>query len=169
MTIRFAAEEDLDRIAALYVRNHQSTYRGLLSDEYLSHLTVETARGKWEAFFRCPDRKIWVASEGGVFLGFLGGMPDSDLSQTWYLDSLQVSETARGKGTGTALIREAARFAADQGYARMSICIVRGNDRAGALYRKLGAVHYLFFEDDFGGTTSSSEKLLWEKLPLEGT
>ncbi len=169
MIIRSAAEEDLDRIAALYVRNHKTTYLGLLSDEHLSHLTVETARGKWASFLRCPERKIWVASEGGVFLGFLGGMPDSDLELTWYLESLQVYEDARGKGTGTALSREAGRFAADQGYDQMSICIVRGNDRAGDLYRKLGAVHILFFEDDFGGTVSSSEKLLWEKLPPEGT
>ena len=49
----------------------------------------------------------------------------------------------------------------------MSICIVRGNERAGKLYRRLGAVHYRYFEDAFGAERFASEKLLWETLPTE--
>ena len=166
MNIITAAETDLENIASLYVRNHKATYSGLLSAEYLSHLTYEYAFRKWDEFMRCLTGKIWVAREDEALLGFAAGMPDSDLPHTWYLESLQVEESARGKGIGTALIRAAGRFAADQGYERMSICIVRGNNRAGSLYQKLGAEHYSFFEDDFCGTPSSSEKLLWHNLPI---
>ena len=47
----------------------------------------------------------------------------------------------------------------------MSVCIVRGNERAGDLYRRLGAVHFLYFEDSFGDERFASEKLVWETLP----
>ena len=46
----------------------------------------------------------------------------------------------------------------------MSVCIVRGNDGARRLYEKLGAVHLVYFEDDFCGTVSHSEKLIWRDL-----
>ena len=48
------------------------------------------------------------------------------------------------------------------GYEKMSICIVKGNDNAGNLYRKLGARHY----KDFTGKMSHSEKLLWDDLSV---
>ena len=38
--------------------------------------------------------------------------------------------------------------------------------RALGLYRKLGAAHFKYFEDDFHETKTRSEKLLWETLPL---
>ncbi len=167
MMIRFASETDLDLIAGLYVHNHKTTYQGLLSDEYLSGLTLEYAKEKWKEYLRHPDRRIWTAFEEARFLGFAAGMPDTEMEQTWYLDSLQVEESSRGKGVGTALIRAVSRYAEELGYRKMSICIVRGNERAGTLYRKLGAEHYSFFEDDFHGTKSSSEKLLWQGLPSE--
>ena len=167
MEIRFAGREDLENIAGLYVRNHKTAYRGLLSEEYLNGLTVRCALEKWEKHLQDVDSVIWTAWEGGSFLGFAAAMPDRETEQTWYLESLHVTEDARGKGVGTALIRTAAQYAHEHGHRKMSICIVRGNDSAGTLYRRLGAEHHSFFEDDFNGTVSASEKLIWEKLPYE--
>jgi ribosomal protein S18 acetylase RimI-like enzyme len=165
MIIRFAEKTDLENIARLYVRNHRTTYRGLLSDNYLDRLTVDGAYEKWEAYLYLPDSAIWVACEGDSFLGFSAGKPDPEISSTWYLETLQIAENSRGKGHGTALIRTNAEHASEQGFQKMSICIVRGNHQAEELYRRLGAVHYAFFEDDFCGTVSSSEKLIWNELP----
>ena len=167
LTIRFATSEDLDSIARLYVRNHRQTYAGLLSEAYLSGLTVEYGLEKWGKQLQNPEARIWVACEGDVFLGFAAGTPDPELEQTWYLESLHVTEDARGKGIGTALIQAVKQYAYDHGYEKMSVCIVRGNDRAAALYQRLGAEHHSFFEDDFNGTPSSSEKLIWNGLQEE--
>ena len=167
MIIRFAKPEDLEKIADLYVRNHKMTYRGLLSDEYLYGLTTGYALEKWNRQLLSEEAKIWAAYEGESFLGFASGMPDPETEQTWYLDSLQVEKDSRGKGVGTALIHTMARYAAELGFRKMSVCIVRGNDVAGNLYQRLGAEHYSYFEDDFCGTVSSSEKLIWNELPIE--
>ncbi|MBQ3757714.1 MAG: GNAT family N-acetyltransferase [Oscillospiraceae bacterium] len=167
MVIRAAVSEDLANIAELYVSNHRSTYQGLLSDDYLDALTVSYALEKWEQQLNSADSKILVACQDDSFLGFAAFMPDPDLKQTWYLESLQVAEKARGKGIGTVLIHAGAQIAEQAGFHKMSVCIVRGNNHAADLYKKLGAVHYSFFEDDFCGTVSSSEKLVWHKLPTE--
>ena len=167
MVIRFAGQEDLNSIAALYVRNHKAAYRGLLSDAYLDALTVSSASAKWKQKIGSEDDCILVAEQDGSFLGFAAAMPDPELEETWYLESLHVAEEARGKGIGTALIRTCAQVAEEKGFQQMSVCIVRGNDSAAGLYQRLGAVHYSYFEDDFGGTVSSSEKLVWYRLPTE--
>ena len=165
MTIRFALPDDLNQVAQLYYENHIRTYRGLMPDAYISSLTTGACLSKWEHFLRDPEKKIWIAHDSRVFLGFAAGEPDPELMQTWYLASLHVVKDARGKGVGSSLIRAVGAFAAEKHYQMMSVCIVRGNDRAGELYQKLGATHYRYFEDTFLGFPSNSEKLLWEHIP----
>ena len=167
MVIRFAKPKDLENIAALYVHNHNTTYRGLLSDAYLDALTAASALAKWEQKMDSKDACLLVAEQSGIFLGFAAVMPDPDLEQTLYLESLHVIESARGKGVGTALIRACAQIAEKNGFLKMSVCIVQGNNLAANLYQRLGAAHHSFFEDDFCGTVSFSEKLVWSKLPTK--
>lgn len=166
MTIRFATSDELDKIAALYVHNHKTTYRGLLSEEYLSSLTVETAKNRWNNYLLAEKNRIWVAYESDIFLGFTAGKEDDELADTWHLDSLHVSENARGRGIGTELIRTVGKYAAETGYKSMSICVVKGNDSAKSLYLRLGAVPLKEFEDDFANTRANSEKLIWQETKI---
>lgn len=166
MELRPAGPADLDAIAGLYLQNHLTAYRELLP-AYVSALTQAYCREKWDGFLRAQENRVWVACEDGALLGFAACLPDSELPRTRYLESLQVSEEARGKGVGTALIRRAARDAEERGDGQMSVCIIRGNERAGNLYRRLGAEHFKYFQDDFHGTPTQSEKLLWKRLPIE--
>ena len=165
MLIRCAETADIDQIADLYVHNHRETYAGLLPDAYFDVLTPAYAREKWTDYLQDTGNRIWVAYEEDRFLGFSAGTADKDLPDTWLLDSLHVTEGSRGKGTGTALIRMNGSHAAENGFSKMSVCIVRGNERARALYRKLGAEHYSFFYDSFCHSISHSEKLIWDELP----
>ena len=164
MDIRTAVSFDLERIAEIYVKNHTETYRGLLSDDYFESLTLDYAKEKWSTYLSSTGKKIWVVYSEDEFLGFTAGMKDESLADTWYLDSLHITEKARGKGIGTALIKTMIEYAVENSYSKMSVCIVKGNDNARNLYRKLGAKHLLDFEDDFCGTVSHSEKLLWDIL-----
>ncbi len=166
MHIRFAEQGDLEQIAALYRKNHLETYRGLLPQEYFSRLTPAFAEEKWRGWLEDPGRKLWIAVRDGAFLGFAAGREDPALPGTWYLDSLHVGRDARGQGVGTALIRAAGAYACGRGLSRMSVCIVKGNDAARKLYRGLGAEHLEDFEDDFCGTVSHSEKLVWNSTDI---
>ena len=162
MKIRLAEENDVSFIASTYVCNHRTTYRNLLPDEYFQTLTQESAAEKWRAYIADENNRVWIAEDENGFLGFAAAMPDEELAGAWYLDSLHVSENARGKGVGTALIKTVGEYALSEEYEKMSICIVKGNDKAANLYRKLGARHY----KDFTGKMSLSEKLLWDDLKI---
>lgn len=164
MLIREAQSGDIQNIARLYTANWKTTYRGLLPDEYLSRLDILYAADKWSSFLKQPDHRGFVACDGSQFCGFGACSPDHELENCMYLDSLHVSMGAQGKGIGTRLIQRIGRYAAGVGYTRMSVCIVRGNDRARNLYSRLGAVHDSYFVDDFGDARSQSEKLLWMDL-----
>ena len=165
MIIRFAVENDLESIAKLYVHNHKTTYRDLLSEKYLNSLTVDGAKSRWRKYLD-DNNKIWVAYESDVFLGFTAGKEDEEIKDTWYLDSLHVSENARGRGIGTELIRTMGIYAVENGYKAMSICVVKGNESAKNLYLRLGAEPYNSFDDSFGNSRTNSEKLIWNDIGM---
>ena len=162
LTVRPAKAHDVNNIAQLYVRNHRESYKKLLPAEYFETLTEDYAKAKWCSYIVDESSRVWVAEEEGAFLGFVASTVDEELENVWYLDSLHVCESARSKGVGTALIKTVGRYAYESGYEKMSICIVKGNEGAGNLYRKLGARHY----KDFTGKMSHAEKLLWEELKI---
>ena len=164
MMIREANIEDIGNIAELYVSNWKATYKGMLPDEYLNHLDISYGIEKWTLFLKQSNNHIFVAYEDLTFLGFGACEPDIDLDKCLYLDSLHVCANARGKGVGTKLIQIIGQYAINSNYDKISICIIKGNNNARELYRKLGAVHYLDFVDDFNGIKSNSEKLLWNDL-----
>ena len=58
------------------------------------------------------------------------------------------------------------RYARENGYKAMSICVVRGNESAKSLYLRLGAKPYMTFEDNFGDTKANSEKLIWNDIGI---
>ena len=64
--------------------------------------------------------------------------PDTEtLPGEWYIDTVSVSEKARGKGCGTALVQAAAKLAQDQGYSVIGLNVDDANPKARALYEKL--------------------------------
>ncbi|WP_291679340.1 GNAT family N-acetyltransferase [Clostridium sp.] len=164
MNIREANAEDMELIANLYVMNWKKTYVGLLPDNFLNGLTVNDGINKWQEYLTKEKHRIFVAYENENFLGFSACKEDEELKNCLYLDSLHVSESSRGKGVGTKLINTVGSYAYIKGYEHMSICIVKGNDKAKRIYEKMGAKHYKDFIDYFGDTESNSEKLIWNNL-----
>ena len=166
MSIREGQETDLSDVAALHVANQRTTYRGLLSDDYLDGLDPVKQAQKWAVFSRQEGQKLFIARAQSGILGFAACRKDDELPGCLYLESLHVAPEARGRGVGTALIRRVAHYAREIGFRSMSVCIVKGNEGAGRLYARTGAVHRKDFTDHFEGTISHSEKLLWQELPL---
>ena len=166
MLIRNATVSDICSIAELYVSNHKSTYKGLVSEDYLNNLTIEKAKEKWSSYLEETKSRMWVAYDECAFLGFVASIPDATSDEIWYLDSLHICEPARGKGTGSSLIKTVGQYALARGYGKMSVCVVKGNDSAKKLYMKLGARHLLSFEDKFDNSRINSEKLIWDDLKI---
>ena len=165
MIIRNVVKNDVENIAKLYISNWKETYKDLLSKDFLESLNEEYATNKWFKYIE-EGNSIFVVYDEEEFLGFVASKKDDDIENCWYLDSLHINRACRGKGIGTKLIKKVGQYAMHQGYEHMSICIVKGNDNAKNIYERLGAVHYKDFIDDFGGTKSNSQKLIWKDLSI---
>ena len=150
MIIRNVVKNDVENIAKLYISNWKETYKDLLSKDFLESLNEEHATNKWFKYIE-EGNSIFVVYDEEEFLGFVASKKD-DPPISFCI--------------GTKLIKKVGQYAMHQGYEHMSICIVKGNDNAKNIYERLGAVHYKDFIDDFGGTKSNSQKLIWKDLSI---
>ncbi len=57
---------------------------------------------------------------------------------TYYLSTMGVDPTFRGRGIGSALINAAGERARELGFSRLSLLVSKGKDRVRALYERLG-------------------------------
>jgi len=142
--------------------NWKTTYQDILSDSFLESMTYEHSKEKWLSYIHTDKQGAFVAvDENDMIIGFAAYKPYDDLKKCLLLDSLHILQSMQGGGIGKKLIFTIGKYAYNNGYKKMSICIVKGNDRAEGIYTHLGAKHYKDFIDDFEGTPSNSSVLLW--------
>lgn len=87
-----------------------------------------------------------VAWDGGMPLGSAlvqWSGPVGDQARSRYPDAaeinhLQVRETARGQGVGTAIIEAAEALCRERGLTQVAVGVATDNDGAGRLYQRLG-------------------------------
>ena len=161
-TIRLANQSDIEKIAKLYIKSWQKTYKGLLRQEYLDSLTVENLCKRWGEYILEEKHGIFVAVTKNELLGFGAFKPYHRIDDCIYIESLHVDESCQGSGIGSAIIKTIYTVGSDEEYGQMAVCLVKGNDKARELYTKLGAVHYKDKVDDFTGEISYSEILTWD-------
>lgn len=117
--------------------------RELAEFEQLSHLLEVTPERLGEHLFGPrPVAECRVVEEGGQLLAFalffhnystFLGRPGL------YLEDLYVKPEHRGRGIGTALLRDLAALARERGCGRFEWSVLDWNSRAIAVYEKLGA------------------------------
>jgi L-amino acid N-acyltransferase YncA len=167
MNIRTIIDNDIQDITKIYTDNWKKTYRNILPDSFLKSMTYEHSKEKWLSYIHTNKQGAFVAvDENDMIIGFAAYKPYNDLKNCLLLDSLHILQSVQGGGIGKELILTIGKYAYDNGYEKMSICIVKGNDRAEGVYTHLGAKHYKDFIDDFEGTPSNSSVLLWDDLKM---
>ncbi|ENI1142886.1 GNAT family N-acetyltransferase, partial [Vibrio cholerae] len=96
------------------------------------------------------DSVIFLAlSEGNEPLGFAQLYPSFSsvaMKRMWYLNDLYVSENARKKGVGRALLQKVAAFAKDTDAITVKLATAVSNEKAKSLYESEGYVKVTAFE-----------------------
>lgn len=165
INIREYKEADIRKVAELCINNWKESYAGILKQDCLDELTINSSIAHWNNHFLLNGAKIFIAEEEKEFCGFIAIHDDEEIDNCIYISSLHIHQNQRGKGIGTELIRYIGGYAYSK-YQKMSICILKGNDGAKKLYERLGAEHFKDFEDNFHdtGTITQSEKLIWQNI-----
>ena len=130
--IREAEASDAEAIARVRVQSWQSTYRGLLPEEYLQSLSVDDHARNWRSILSARGLQgfTYVAeSEDGTVTGFaLGGAERTgDARYTGELYAIYLLQAQQRQGVGKRLIAAVARRLLEEGMASMLVWVLAEN------------------------------------------
>ena len=105
MRVREATRADATAIARLHLDNWRAAYRGIVPDDLLDAITVESRRQHWETVLAesAGMEFAFVAEDAdGRLLGIASGGPEicGDLQYHGELYVLHVRPEAQGRGVG---------------------------------------------------------------------
>jgi GNAT superfamily N-acetyltransferase len=138
MNIREWIYKDAHKIASVQVESWQTTYRGIISDDYLDSLDVSERTKKWEEILSDRDQKVFVALEWENIVGFATCWKSEDLE--WYdstLSSIYLLSEYQWIGMWKKLFWSCRQYLKSLWYQSMYIWVLADNS-AKNFYEKLG-------------------------------
>src|SRR5512140_1664420 len=142
--IRLAEPADAAGIAQVHIDTWHTTYRGLLPDAMLAHLSVQRQQERWEDILRQPKRTTTVvAEEAGQVIGFASFGPElgTDRKYQGELYTIYILKDHQCHGLGRRLVGEAAQGLLERNFPNMLLWVLATNP-ARRFYERLGG-HYL--------------------------
>ena len=144
VTLREANEHDVGAIAQLHADSWRSTYRGILSDDYLDNRVHSERAILWQTRFSEKSGKAFfviLAEMGSDLSGFACVFPDEDPTFGSYVDNLHVAPQLTRQGIGRRLLVEVARrLIADETPGGLYLWVMEKNLKARQFYSAVGAV-----------------------------
>ena len=139
-TFREATAEDAGLISHIHATSWRKAYRGLIARDYLDRLPDS---------YWVPSVRAWLSSgqlygrlilDGDKPVGAcLFGRGRDESHEGWgEIVSLYLLPEATRQGLGGQLLEEALRLLREDGYDRVYLWALQGNDAADAFYRKHG-------------------------------
>ncbi|WP_078427051.1 GNAT family N-acetyltransferase [Alkalihalobacterium alkalinitrilicum] len=132
MNVRLAEMKDVNVIAEVHVQSWKTTYKGIVSDSYLSSLRVEDRKEMWNRVLSTknhPTVVIVIEEDGEVFgfaaVGKEGTGKFAGIDGELY--AIYLFETHQRKGGGKQLVAKAARVLKKQGYQSMLVWVLEDN------------------------------------------
>ena len=149
ITIRRAEKSDTAAINALFAEMlrtiHGTSEEAGYEDGYL------------DRYFDGSSDVIFVAEDEGRVTAFISLQIHSDPFEYVYIDDFSVTESRRGRGTGTVLLAKAEEYARNMDVTGIALHVEKSNPRAADLYTRNG---YRAFRDD------GNRSLYVKDLPL---
>ncbi|KIL41333.1 GCN5 family acetyltransferase [Gordoniibacillus kamchatkensis] len=132
MYIREACIEDAEKIAKVHVDSWKSTYQGIISEYYLSSLSVEKRLKSWLWTFENLEihQKIFVAEDTpGNIVGFSSGgrSRNNEFKHDGELYAIYLLKDYQRLGLGKMLFTSIVRSLKDSGYSAMMLWVLKDN------------------------------------------
>ena len=127
-------DAETDGKGMVHWQSWQETYRGLADDGYLAAMTPE----KCIAIARRWRDHILVAKDGERVIGFAGYGPyrDSTMPDCGEVYAIYLLKEYHGRGIGYRLMKAAEQQL--NGYGRIALWVLEGNERAIRFYERYG-------------------------------
>lgn len=142
-TIRPATPEDAEGLTHVHVRSWQSSYRGLLAQEYLDTLDAIERLAGWRRTLAQPETfgvYVAVAPDTGEIVGFcaVGNNRGSPPGYPGELYAIYLLEEVKGLGVGRALFQEGLQWLREHGLWPVALWVLKDNTRARRFYERMG-------------------------------
>jgi ribosomal protein S18 acetylase RimI-like enzyme len=166
--IRIAHIRDVKGIARVHVESWLSTYKGIISDRYLSQLSIEQREKSWIWQFRHPnpDEALFVAeNDKGEIIGFANGGRNRSEEGRYdaELYAIYILAEYQGQGVGTAIVRALLSHLRIKRYQSFMVWVLETNDAIG-FYKRLGGRGFARKEIRIGEETLIEAALGWDRL-----
>ena len=140
MKIRRATEKDLIGIAQVHVETWQSTYKGIIPEDYLQSLTIENRLKNWQRHLKTLHTATFIAeNEAGAVIGFAIGGPEQTSHPLYQAEiyAIYILDTYQRNGVGKQLIKPIAKLFEEKKYPNMIIWALEENSNH-LFYQSLG-------------------------------
>jgi GNAT superfamily N-acetyltransferase len=142
-TIRPAKPEDAEGLTRVHVRSWQSSYRGLLAQEFLDTIDFPKRLAMWRHTLAHPENFGVYAAETpdtGELVGFcaVGKSRGDPPGFPGELYSIYLLEEAKGLGVGHALFQEGLQWLREHGLWPVALWVLKENTRARRFYERMG-------------------------------
>jgi ribosomal protein S18 acetylase RimI-like enzyme len=164
--VRKAILNDAHAIAHVHVASWRTTYRGVLSDEFLGSLSETNYEERWKRVIADGASKVYVAEDGGNVVGFASGGRERAGEEGYEgeLYAIYLLEASQRRGFGRELVRAAVEGLRELGLNDMIIWVLRDNQPARAFYERLGGAYVRSQPITIGPTTTEEVSYGWRRL-----
>ena len=128
--LRPAVREDIPAVSGLFLEMLRTIFRRNDVEGY--------EEGYLDRYFADGEDRLVVAEAEGKVVGYLAAEVHREEIDYLYFDDLSVSGPYRGRGIGTALIRDAEAYGRKRGIGAFVLHAEKTNDGARRLYERLG-------------------------------
>jgi ribosomal protein S18 acetylase RimI-like enzyme len=164
--IRPAKLEDAPAIARVHVASWQSTYQGMLPEEFLASLSETGYAERWKRVIGEGSSRVYVAEDEGEVVGFSSGGRER-AGETGYsgeLYAIYVIDASQRRGFGRELVRSTVAGLRELGLDDMIIWVLRDNQPARSFYERLGGVYVRGQPITIGSVTLEEVSYGWRRL-----
>ena len=144
--IRKALPSDARAIAQVHINSWQHAYRDLMPAHYLDSLdaTLAHRESNWRRALELGESSVWVAQLHEQVVGWIcvGASRDEDCvgGNVGEVEALYVAAGHWQTGVGQALWNSGVRALKAQGFERLTLWVLSGNERARRFYRRVGCI-----------------------------
>jgi ribosomal protein S18 acetylase RimI-like enzyme len=143
VAIRVASASDVEAIAALHLASWWAAYRGIVPDEFLNAITLESRIARWRRALSLSEServKTTVAVDGDTVLGVCSCGPRlwPESSSIGEVYALHVEPGSWRRGIGKLLLDDSLARLADRGFAAAVLWVLRDNWNARHFYTAQG-------------------------------
>jgi len=124
---RKANIQDSPGLAYVHVHSWRTTYKGIVSENYLQSLSIEEREQKWVQILSGTHHTYVGELDDGKIIGFVSFGKERSGEYEGELYAIYLLEEYQGKGIGKELLEIAATGLKEQGYNSMWIWVLKEN------------------------------------------